>query len=316
MNTARTTLSAGFVHHLTRSMPAPPLASLRRNRAIRNRSVATVQCRSLRNRVYSPSMRYRLGTTSWIYPDRLLPNVRRLASRVDDIELLLFDVSSPADLPDSAEMDELARIKRDAALTFSLHTPLAASLASEDDARRREGVRQVCAAIDLARPLEPERTIVHVYYGEGERGPRPTELDAWRGRARASLESILASGMAPRDLCVEWLDYDLGLLQPVIDDLGLSVVIDVGHLHRDGIDLGPVLEAHLNRTRVIHWHGTDPRGRDHRGLDHYPEASARRLLRALDAARWDGVLTLEVFREADFERSMNILRAIMDSPES
>jgi sugar phosphate isomerase/epimerase len=194
-------------------------------------------------------MRYRLGTTSYIYPDRLAANVRRLAPRVDDIELLFFDISNPDDLPDAEEMDELVRVKREAGLSFSLHTPLAASLASEDAARRREGVRQVRAAMDLARPLEPECTIVHVYYGEGERGPRPAELDAWRGRARASLESILESGIAPGDLCIEWLDYDLGLLQPVIAELGLSVALDVGHLNRDGIDIGPVLEAHLDRAR-------------------------------------------------------------------
>jgi hypothetical protein len=53
----------------------------------------------------------RVGTTSFIYPDHILPNVRRLAPRVDDIEILLFDISDPADLPGEKELDELGSVE-------------------------------------------------------------------------------------------------------------------------------------------------------------------------------------------------------------
>ena len=37
---------------------------------------------------------FRLGSTSYVYPDDILPNVQRLAQAgdVDDIELVLFEV--------------------------------------------------------------------------------------------------------------------------------------------------------------------------------------------------------------------------------
>ncbi len=35
---------------------------------------------------------FRLGSTSYVYPDDILPNVRKLMSSVDDIELVLFEV--------------------------------------------------------------------------------------------------------------------------------------------------------------------------------------------------------------------------------
>ena len=35
---------------------------------------------------------FRLGTTSYIIPDEILPNVRFLAGKVQDVELVLFEV--------------------------------------------------------------------------------------------------------------------------------------------------------------------------------------------------------------------------------
>ena len=43
---------------------------------------------------------FRLGTTSYIIPDDILPNARFLADKVDDIELVLFEVDDgPNNLP-------------------------------------------------------------------------------------------------------------------------------------------------------------------------------------------------------------------------
>jgi len=34
---------------------------------------------------------FRIGTTSYIIPDEIIPNVRFLAARVEDVELVLFE---------------------------------------------------------------------------------------------------------------------------------------------------------------------------------------------------------------------------------
>lgn len=252
----------------------------------------------------------RLGATSFVYPDAALPNVERLAPRVDDIELLFFDVSDPAGLPDGSELQRMAALKAEHGLSFSLHTPLDASLASADEGRREAGVATVLKSIALARPLEPENFVLHVYQGDREGEGLPDSPDAWRERAKRSLAALLESGVPSRRLCIEWLDYDLAPLTPLIEDLDLSVALDIGHLHRDGVEIEPVMERFLDRTRVIHWHGTDGEGRDHRSLEHFPEAEGRRIVRRLETAQWNGVLTLEVFNEADFERSLNRLESL------
>ena len=250
----------------------------------------------------------RIGTTSFIHPGSWLENVQRLAPRFDDIEILFFEADGEGSLPSPHECRALLDEKRTHGLSYSLHTPLAASLASEDERRRRAGIHSVLSALDVARVFEPENVVVHVYHGDTEHSAvRPADLGAWRARAAASLSAIVDAGVPAERLCVELLDYDYGLIEPVVNDLGLSVALDVGHLVRDGLDELALLERLLPRTRIVQWHGTEPGGRDHRSLEHYPSERALALLRTLARHEYAGVLTLEVFRSADLERSSQLL---------
>ena len=47
---------------------------------------------------------FRLGTTSYIIPDDILPNVRYLAGKVKDIELVLFDIDEYCNIPDEEQL--------------------------------------------------------------------------------------------------------------------------------------------------------------------------------------------------------------------
>jgi sugar phosphate isomerase/epimerase len=254
---------------------------------------------------------YRIGTTSFVHPAGWLENARRLAGRVRDVELLLFEAPAAGAVPAPDEIAGLARLARDTGLTYTLHTPLDVALGSEDEALRAAGVDAVRRAVEIAAPLAPHAVVVHVYLGDRERGPRPADLDAWRARAARSLREILAGGLvAAGALCLETLDYDFALAEPVVDALGLSVALDAGHLARDGVPFDAVLARNLHRLRVVQWHGTEPSGRDHRSLRHVPRADALRLVRALARAGFGGVLTLEVFREADLEDSLAVLAGL------
>jgi sugar phosphate isomerase/epimerase len=254
------------------------------------------------------SMRsFRIGATSFVYPAGWLANVERLVGRVDDVELLFFDPRGSEGLPSAAEWAGLARLRAVSGISYSVHTPLTASLASEDEARRRAGVASVLHVIEQSRAADPSHIVVHVYLGDREQDERPADLDAFRERGARSLVELIAAGVSPAALCVEYLDYDLDLFAPVLEQLGVQVALDIGHLARDGRDLRAIVQRYLPRTRLIQWHGTAPDGRDHRGLEHFPEADARWLVETLLREQYRGVLTLEVFREADFERSLGLL---------
>ena len=57
-----------------------------------------------------------------------------------------------------------------------------------------------------------------------------------------------------------------------------------------------------------------PSGRDHRSLAHYPAAKARWVIDLL-AERYRGVVTLEVFREADFEESLALVHTLLGAAQ-
>ncbi|HEY2744581.1 MAG TPA: cobamide remodeling phosphodiesterase CbiR [Polyangia bacterium] len=250
----------------------------------------------------------RLGTTSCIWHDYMLPNVVRLAGRVDDVELLVFDVES--DLPPPADVARLGELGRAHALSYTVHTPLDASLASADDARRARGVDKVRRAIAWGAPLAPLAYTVHVYLGDGEHDlTPPSDLDAWRDRARRSLETILAD-LPSRALCVECIDYDFSLIAPVVRALDLSVSLDVGHLLRDGRSLRAAVDEWLPRARILQVHGTRPDGRDHKSLTHAPRGEIEWLFGTLRERQFDGVVTLEVFDPDDLESSLALVRSL------
>jgi sugar phosphate isomerase/epimerase len=254
---------------------------------------------------------FRIGATSFVYRDHVVPNVERLAPRVDDVEILIFDVD--ADLPSPADVQRLCALKHEHDLSFTVHTPLDASLASADETRRQRGVDKLRRALDWARPLAAHGHPLHVYLGEREHDPAPPrDLDAWRERARRSLAALIADGHDPRALCVELIDYDFALIDPVVQALDLGIALDVGHLQRDGKALDAALDAYLSRARIIQWHGTEPGGRDHKSLRHLPPNAAEQLIQRLLRDRWRGVLTLEVFNEPDFEESLAIINRLVD----
>ena len=201
----------------------------------------------------------------------------------------------------------MALVQRRFGLTFSLHTPLDVMLADTNPERRREGVETILQAVSLAEPIAPRLYVVHV-------NPPPTrDLPGWQAKVRTSLEALLKAGVSPGRLCIETLNYEFARLEPVVAELRLSVAVDVGHLERDGVAWEAVLQRNLPRTRIIHWHGVAPGGQDHRSLAHFPTDGAYRLLRILREEHYAGVLTLEVFRENDFEESWRLLRNLCSS---
>ncbi|HAR34621.1 MAG TPA: sugar phosphate isomerase, partial [Desulfobacter sp.] len=63
---------------------------------------------------------FRLGTTSFIYPDHIIPNVKKIGAFFDEIELLVFE-SKPKEIPSPDDVKELAGLSRDLNLTYNVH---------------------------------------------------------------------------------------------------------------------------------------------------------------------------------------------------
>jgi sugar phosphate isomerase/epimerase len=259
---------------------------------------------------------FRLGSTSYVYPADILPNVRQLATLVDDVELVLFEVDDQSNLPSPDVVKALGLLAEAHDLTYTVHLPLDLRLAS-GDAWRHPSMEKARRVIRSTRPLRPWAYVVHLDATEIENEPSisPAALARWRDQATRSLEMIAREAGAPHLLAVENLEnYRPDAFLPLLDRLPISLCADVGHFLKVGQPPVPYLQAHGERIRVIHLHGCRD-GRDHRGLDLIPDDLLAELRDWLVTARYQGVLTLEVFTERHFFPGRALILSLMRGEE-
>lgn len=250
----------------------------------------------------------RLGTTSYIIPADILPNLKFLANRVDDVELVLFESDEYSNLPSPADVARMGKIADDYGLSYTVHLPLDAWPGSADEAIRKRSLEKWFRVMERMAPLQPFAWIVHLNgLPRGDTGAQAR----WQDQCARSLEA-LSQKTDPRLLCVETLGYDYRLAWPMADENNCSVCLDIGHLVLNGYDVAAYFDAWLERTRVIHLHGVDPSSRDHKDISHLDEGLLGYILNELNqTGPVDRVMTLEVFSRSDFETSMELLERML-----
>ncbi len=142
---------------------------------------------------------FKLATTSFIYPDRIVPNVKRLGSVFDEIELLIFEsrpfipkfkdnnckkvnsqicsyktisrqttVINPIDLidvlPSKDEIRELVNLSHSLDLTYNVHLPVDVSLTDASKTERIKAVDTIKRVLELCVPLNPTTHTLHLEF--------------------------------------------------------------------------------------------------------------------------------------------------------
>ncbi len=253
---------------------------------------------------------FRIGTTSYIIPDEILPNVRYLAGQVDDVELVLFDNDDgPSNIPDEATIHELHRVAQQHQLSYTVHLPLDLRL-GEDGQEEHVSLRKAHKVIELTLALEPWAFVAHLDGREVQASSDPARIEAWNRQAARALEIVSAWTGSPANLAVENLEtYPLDFWDEVLRRVPAPRCIDIGHLWLDGRDPLPYLQKHLGNARVLHIHGID--GRAHKSLRHVPRPELARVLAYIVQAGYSGVLSMEIFGEEDFHSSIDAIRAAL-----
>ncbi|ASQ91644.1 xylose isomerase [Prosthecochloris sp. GSB1] len=249
---------------------------------------------------------FRLGTTSYIIPAGIVPNIEYLCDKVDDVELVLFESDEMSNLPSPGDIERLAGIAREHDLTYSVHLPLDVYLGHDDPEVRERSVQKCLRVIELTESLAPSAYVMHAEAGErvDVNGFPDAGKRAFAEHVASSLERLFsATGVKPSECCVETLNYPLDLLGEVISSFGLSVTLDVGHLELYGFPVDEHLRRYLPLARVFHMHGIKE-GRDHNGLQHMRKETLDKVVRVLrDAPDSRRVFTMEIFSEKDLRAS-------------
>jgi sugar phosphate isomerase/epimerase len=252
---------------------------------------------------------FRLGTTSYILPDHILPNVRFLAPLVDDIELVLFESAEHSNMPGPADIETLRQLALAHDLSYTVHLPLDIELGHHDRTRRLHSVEQCRRVVELTRPLAPFAWILHLSHPAGPDPIPDHDRARWLGALAEATAALADVFPDPFRCCVETLSYPFGWVEDIVNGRGFSVCFDVGHLLLRGTPLAEAWQRLGDRTRVMHLHGV--RGRtDHTDISALAPDVLSLLWSALRRTEHGTrAVTLEVFNRHDFERSVETLAA-------
>lgn len=258
---------------------------------------------------------FRLGTTSFIYPDHIIPNVKKIGVFFDEIELLVFESKPEGVLPSKADVTELTCLARDLDLTYNVHLPTDICLCTPDCQVRQDAADTLKRVIERFSFAPVTSFTLHLEMDK----PMPSKDDtrAWQKNARQGLELLVPALEDPAKVGVETLWYPPDLLKNIVNELGLSVCADLGHHIKYGHDIPRTFELFGPKIRLIHLHGVntrlEPPGKypeDHIGLDKTAPGEFKKIIDPLK--HYTGTVCLEVFKLADLQGSLAALAKIFN----
>jgi len=245
---------------------------------------------------------FRLATTSYIYPDRIVPNVIRLAPYFDEVELVLFESEGENNLPEEADICLLGEISLNQQLGFNVHLPIDIFLGDKKDETRYLACSAIKKVIRRTLPLNPSLYTLHLDLRDMT-GQDHADIEGWKARITQSLEEIMGEGIEPNRISIENLDYPFSWIEDIIERFGLSICLDIGHILSYGQDLQNFFEKYLMATSIIHLHGFE-NGVDHLGIHTIEDTKMELILSCLRT--FQGIVSIEVFSFDDLYRSLKV----------
>jgi len=253
---------------------------------------------------YKGMFPFKIGTTSFIYPDSYVQNVKMLAPYLDEIELIFFE-STPYSLPSNHEIKELFSLSNEYDLSYNIHLPLDISLGASNSSIRHFAMETIKQVMDLTASLSPTTYTLHL---PCEKIDVETEqIKCWKERTYLSMEMLCTSGFNSRIISIETLNYPLEWVEEILIDFNLSVCMDLGHLILYGLDMKDVFNRYKDRTSIIHLHGANE-SRDHQPLDFLSISNLKTILEMLN--RFKGIVSIEVFSYDHLNASLKYLESI------
>jgi len=190
-------------------------------------------------------------------------------------------------------------------LSYTIHLPLDTQMGSADESIRRKSVDACLRIIERFGVLNPFAYVLH-FHGDPGESVISSDMERWLAQHRRSVQELLGAVDA-RDICVETLSYPYELIHEIVFDFGLSVCLDIGHILLCDYSVEEYLKNYFDRTRIMHLHGVEGK-KDHTDLSHLSPDLLDLLIDKLSEGQpGSRVLTVEVFGEQEFTRSMEVL---------
>lgn len=258
------------------------------------------------NKSYKKIFPFRIATTSYIFPDNIIPNVSKLGNFFDEIELVLFESLPPSSLPTEEDIRHLTHLKQQMDITYNVHLPYDIALTDPDPMRQDMAVHVLTTVLKLTQPLDPTTYTLHIPVYEKK--VDTAFINATSRQLSRLLDSGIDAGIEPQKISIETLDYPIEWLDPLLNRYDLSVCMDFGHLIRYGYDPEQLFKKYKNKIVIIHLHGVQNK-RDHGHLNLLSEKE--RTVIADILKQFKGILSLEVFSYHNLSVSLKTLENLI-----
>lgn len=242
----------------------------------------------------------KIGTTSYIYPDNIIPNVGKLVSLIDDIELVLFEGKEYSNLPQQVDVSTLRNISEETGLSYTVHLPIDIDICSKDAEFRRFSLKRMIEIMKLTSPLNPRACILHLPRREVE------SEEMWALRTARSLSEIFME-FGNENICIENLSYPIKHVTPIIEEFDFKLCLDISHSLKCLDNWEEIFDNNFGRIKVIHFYGPETEGEGHTGLQKAERSFVKSVIDKILSSNYSELLTLEVFGTEDFFESKKIL---------
>ncbi|MBI2487772.1 MAG: TIM barrel protein [Deltaproteobacteria bacterium] len=252
----------------------------------------------------------KIGTTSYIYPDDIIPNVSKLANLVDDIELVLFEGRDYSNLPSEEDVSTLREISLETGISYTVHLPIDLDLCSKDADYGKFSLNRMIEIMKLTYSLNPRGYIVHlprrnVIPESINRGEVESE-EKWVLRTERSLSEIFIE-FSNEIICIENLSYPIRHILPITEEFDFKLCLDISHAIRCSDNWEEIYDNNFDRIKVIHFYGPETQGEGHTGLQKAERSFVTSVTDKILSSNFSELLTLEVFGTEDFFESKRIL---------
>jgi len=217
----------------------------------------------------------------------------------------------------------VAELQQELGFVCTVHLPfLWVDLCSLNEPIRQTSVACLRRSVELVEPLEVHAYVAHLWgftttqiVAQLQRPAERQAILAWLvHQGGCSLEELFEV-LDPADVCVENLeDSVLEIALPMVEEMGTSVCLDVGHLAWQGGDPLGFLVKYGERVREVHLHdavraaaGGQAGTRDHMALGR-GNVDYAAFLSKLEEIGYEGAVILELNTREDLEESLGLVR--------
>ena len=250
---------------------------------------------------YKGAYPFKLATTSFIYQDGYVPNVKMLGPYIDEIELLLFE-SKPGSLLKKSEIDELSLLSKEFDLSYNIHLPIDISFGNSDPVVRQHAVETILHVLDLASPLFPLTCTLHLSYGEASR--EKEKVIKWHELTYETIKQLINFGVKAEEISIENLNYPFEWVEDIVRVFNFGVCMDIGHLIVCGTNIKKFFDSYSDNISIIHLHGVE-NGHDHISLKRLSEERVGQIMEILK--KFTKVVSIEVFSYDALATSLEFL---------